>query len=220
VTRASAFLWGVAIASISALLFFSTRPLPKQNEEVEHWRERAYEAERQLALLRNRLASVSAQLESVSARLEPLSPPTASAAFSTPEHTAPTSDVWRSSIVAPDLPLLDPTRQEEWDALVAGTLQSEVHRRLGHALSPEQEQRLVETLARLRAASLELGEETVDPEDPLSLSAHLMRTIVLLEADRSFRNELGIGVSDFLQGLSEDQIEEVSPIEPASESGS
>jgi len=41
---------------------------------------------------------------------------------------------------------------------------------------------------------------------------------VLLEADRVFRKELGIGVSDFLQGLDSNQIEEVSPIEPASES--
>ena len=219
-THLSAFLWGVALASGSALLFVTTHQPPTQEKEIEQWQERAYEAERRLALLRSRLASVSTQLESLSTRVESLSPSTTATALSTPVQAAPLLEASPSSVVPSDFAPPDLTRQEEWNALVAGTLQAEVQQRLGHTLLPEQEQRLVETLARLRDASLELGEETVDPEDPHSLSAHLMRTIVLLEADRSFRNELGIGLSDFLQGLSEDQIEEVSPVEPVLESGS
>ena len=219
-TRTSALLWGVAIASASVLLVLTPWQPLTQEKEIKQWRERAYEAEHQLALLRSRLESVSAQLESVSTRLDALPSPTAGVACSTPTQTTLPPDPSPSSIIPPDLTLSDLTRREEWDALVAGTLQAEVHRRLGRTLSPEQEQRLVGILARLRDASLELGEETVDPEDPLSLSAHLMRTIVLLEADRSFRNELGISVSDFLQGLNEDQIEEVSPVESASKPGS
>jgi hypothetical protein len=103
---------------------------------------------------------------------------------------------------------------------VAGALQLEVQRRLGRRLPPEQAQRLVETLARLRDASLGLSQEPGNPEDPSSLRDQLTRTIVLLEAERTFQKELGISVSDFLQGLAGDQIEEVSPVEPASDPGS
>lgn len=37
-----------------------------------------------------------------------------------------------------------------------------------------------------------------------------MGTLELLEADRTFRNELGIGVSEFIRRLDRNQIEEVA----------
>jgi hypothetical protein len=70
---------------------------------------------------------------------------------------------------------------------------------------------LVDTLARLREASLALNQDPLDEADPSFLSEHLMGTLTLLEADRTFRNELGIGVSEFIRGLDRSQIEEVTP---------
>jgi len=215
-SRLAAFCWGVAIASALAGLLLVKGQSARHDDEAELWRVRAIEAERQLAAARNH---VSARPEYTTTPLESASEPAA--------VTAPSTQGWNpppaQSAALPPAP--DPAwlatahqgQQEEWNALVAGALQAEVQRRLSHALPPEQQQRLVDTLARLRDASLGLSQEPLDPEDPLSLSDQLTRTIVLLEADRTFRHELGIGVSDFLQGLNGGQIEEVVPVEPAVE---
>ena len=106
-------------------------------------------------------------------------------------------------------------RYEQWDALVSSALEHEVERRLGQRLSPERMERLLETLRRLRDASAGLRSEFLDPQDPDSLRDHLARTLVLVESDRLFREELGIGFSDFLRGLDGNPIEEVHPVEPS-----
>ena len=219
VPRRAAFFLGVAVVGTLAALLFVTLPHARRDEELERWRTRAAEAERQLAALRDRLESVSAQLASVSARLEAVSQPAAVPTSSAQTCPSPPTGSLLSPPPPPEPTWRDPTHQDEWDALVAGALQLEVQRRLGRMLPPEQEQRLVETLAHLRDASRELSQEPVTPEAPASLRAHLTRTLVLLEADRTFRQELGIGVSDFLQGLAGDQIEEVAPVEPPSAPG-
>jgi hypothetical protein len=93
--------------------------------------------------------------------------------------------------------------------LVRGTLQSEIERRLGETLPPQRVERLVKSLDRVRDASRSLTLENLAPEDPATRQAELMRNIVMLEADRAFRDELGIGVAEFLRGLEPGQVEEV-----------
>lgn len=199
------------VAGTIAALFFIALPSKGHNDKAGPWRLRASEAKGGLALMRNRLESASAQRQAVS---KPAAAPRSPAQERTVSSAASSLPQPPSSNPA----LLDPARQDEWNILVTGALQSEVQRRLRHTLPLEQEQRLVETLARLRDASIGLErEEPFDAEDPSALHDHLVRTLVRLEADRTFRAELGIGVSDFLQGLSGDQVEEVFPVEPASE---
>jgi hypothetical protein len=210
--RSRTYVWGVTVASVIAALLLGAWLITRRSYEAERWRTRALAAERQLASLRDQLESVSAQLQSLSRRRAAVSP-TAVVPALAPEPPRPSS---QSALLPPPLDPtpLGPARQDEWNALVTGALQSEVQRQLGRTLPPEQEQRLVETLARLRDASSGLSEEPFDPEDPLSLRNRLTRTIILLEADRTFRDELGIGVSDFLRGLDAGQIEEVAPGKP------
>jgi hypothetical protein len=222
-TRTVAVLSGVAVASGIAALFVVALQLPRRDEATERWRARAFAAERQLAAMRDRVASMAAQLQSVSARRESNATSRPVAASSAQEGTPPLADSPRLPPPAVDPALLEAARhgqQEAWTALVTGMLQSEVQRRSGCTLAPEQAQRLVATLARLRDASFELSETPLEPQNPLSLRAHLMRAILLLEADRTFRAELGVGVSDFLQGVDGDRIEEVFPGASASEPGS
>jgi hypothetical protein len=210
--RSRTYAWGVTVASVIAALLLGAWLSTKRSHEAERWRTRALAAERQLTLLRDQLESVSAQLQSLSRGRAAISP-TAVVPASAPEQPLPSSP---SALPRPPLDPtpLDPARQDAWNALVTGALQSEVQRQLGRTLPPEQEQRLVETLVRLRDASSGLTEDPFDPEDSLSLRNRLTRTIILLEADRTFRDALGIGVSDFLRGLDAGQIEEVASGEP------
>jgi hypothetical protein len=111
----------------------------------------------------------------------------------------------------PPLELLDPAPQAEWDALVGGVLEREVENRLGRTLEPERKARLLAHMAQLRDASLGLQLEEGDPDDPAVVRAQLMRTLAIVQADQAFRAELGIGVSDFLQGLDPAEVEDVAP---------
>lgn len=88
-----------------------------------------------------------------------------------------------------------------WAALVSGTLEQEVERRLGVRLEADRKARLLDALARMREASLGLQDEVVERPDEQALRERLGRQLVLLEVDRTFRDELGIGVAEFLQGL-------------------
>jgi hypothetical protein len=133
----------------------------------------------------------------------------------------------RSPVVAPPEPEAraeDPrdAAEEEalpdpvWDALVAGHLEAEVRSRYGRSLDPEQETRLMDRLREVRDAGDRL--ETDPGEDALAgARRRLSRTIVLLEADRAFRDELGVGLSEFVRGLGPDQVEDVGADQPPSE---
>jgi hypothetical protein len=206
--RLDILLCGAVIGSVvvTALALF-TLQRNRNDDDAGRRQEHAHEAE--LAPTRHRLPSASTQFSS-SARLE-----------SGREHSVDASvfaqGAVRSSIEssfarpADSPPSLAPERQHEWKAVVTGTLQAEAQRRLGRRLPQDQERRLVDTLARLRDASLALNQDPLDEADPSFLSEHLMGTLTLLEADRTFRNELGIGVSEFIRGLDRSQIEEVTP---------
>jgi hypothetical protein len=205
--RLDILLCGAVIGSvvITALALF-TLQRNRNDDDAGRRQEHAHEAE--LAPTRHRLPSASNQFSS-SARLE-----------SGRQHSVDASvfaqEVARSSIESssarPDVPppSLAPERQHEWKALVTGTLQAEVQRRLGRRLPEDQERRLVDTLARLRDASLALNQDPPDEADASFLSEQLMGTLESLEADRTFRNELGIGVSEFIRRLDRSQIEEVT----------
>lgn len=208
-SRIAAFFSGAGVGAAIAALLYVNHPAARLGDQVERWRARAQKAEWELALPRVRLESLPAPkpviLPSPVAATPPASPGVPSAPVPAAANPAPLS--------YPD-PWLEPTRQEEWDALVSSALESDVEQRLGHTLSPEQVQRLLETLRRLRDAAIGLRPEFLDPEDPDSLRDELTRTLMLVESDRIFRAELGIGVSDFVRGLDGNPVEEVFPAKP------
>ena len=100
----------------------------------------------------------------------------------------------------------------DWDALVGGMLEWAVERRTGRKLDGETRERLVSELGRLREASLVLQESPATPDDPAELRERLTRTLALVQVDQTFRNELGVGVAEFLQGLNSGAIEDVPPV--------
>lgn len=100
-----------------------------------------------------------------------------------------------------------------WAALVSGTLEQEVERRLGVRLEADRKARLLDALARMREASLGLQDEVVQRPDEQALRERLGRQLVLLEVDRTFRDELGIGVAEFLQGLDSRNVDEAGAVQ-------
>lgn len=113
---------------------------------------------------------------------------------------------------APELRGVEPSA--EWNALVGGMLEVEVERRTGEHLTMEKKERLLAELARLREASLSLQRAPAKPQDPAELRDRLTQSLALVQADQTFRNELGVGVAEFLQGLDPEAVEEV-PAAPA-----
>jgi hypothetical protein len=107
-------------------------------------------------------------------------------------------------------PRAEPESESEWNALVGGMLEWQVERRTGRTLSAEQRDRLVSELARLREASLSLQASPTEPADGAELRNRLTQTLVLAQVDETFRRETGMGVSEFLQGLNPDAVEDVS----------
>jgi hypothetical protein len=124
-----------------------------------------------------------------------------------PEAEAPS----RAITPPPPAPAATPDEPPAWEATVAGALEREVARRFGRSLSAEETAYLVATLATVRDASRGLDATPVDPTDPASIREHVARREALVAADEAFRNEVGIGVSAFVQGLSADKIEEANP---------
>lgn len=228
--RSTALLVGAGIA-VAAFLIAGLVSMRVGEEQSAHWRARAEAAESQAAAERARadaaereLARLQMQMESLALKKSAI--PSGFASRTAPEPAADCSSSRTRALsprakASPPLPPVDfdeglaQTGQQEWHALVNSMLEREVRERLGLTLSPERFERLTDTLARLRDASAALRSEPPDSSDPASLRDHLARTLILMESDRIFRSELGIGVSDFLQGLSGDHIEEVPAVEPS-----
>jgi hypothetical protein len=210
-----AFLAGAAVAGAIVALVGRAPPAPTPDDErVDHWRERALAAERDVTAARRQLANLTAQLEELAHRFDAISARFAAltaAALPTPAPEAADTPVAEPPAAPPGSPTpeFQAVNDEQWDALVRGTLQSEIERRLGATLPPQRVDRLVGALDRMRDASRSLALENLAPEDPAVHQAELMRNIVMLEADRAFRDELGIGVAEFLRGLDPGQVEEV-----------
>ena len=104
----------------------------------------------------------------------------------------------------------EPRTSAEWNALVGGMLEWQVERRTGEQLSAAQRDRLVSELARLRQASLALQEAPAEPDAPAELRERLARTLTLAQVDEVFREELGVGVAEFLRDMNPDAVEDVS----------
>jgi hypothetical protein len=197
-------------AAITAALLPSTAP-PAQPSDA-HWRERAETAEHDLAAARRQLETVATRLQELAGRFDALSarfdkliatPVTAP----TGAAPAPTGEPATRADPAP-MTEFQQVPDEQWDALVRGALESEIERRLGGTLPPERVERLMDNLARVRDASRTLAAQddagTADPRREVT------RTVIVLQADRAFREELGIGVAEFLRGLDPAQVEEVA----------
>ena len=118
-----------------------------------------------------------------------------------------------SSRVGPDREhnVSQPETDSGWNALVGGMLEWEVEHRTGRKLTAEKKDRLVSTLSRLREASQALQQAPAEPRDSAELRDRLTQSIALVQADQAFRNELGLGVAEFLQGLDPTTVEDVSP---------
>jgi hypothetical protein len=95
-----------------------------------------------------------------------------------------------------------------WQAIVKASLRAEFERRFARNPSEGMLGRLTRGLGRVRAASLALDANAVDSHAPNPWIQRRAR-LALLQADRLFRRELGVGVSDFLRGLDPGQVEEV-----------
>jgi hypothetical protein len=106
--------------------------------------------------------------------------------------------------------IFEPRTSSEWNALVGGMLEWQVEHRMGVRLSAAQRDRLVSELARLREASLALQEAPANPGDPAELRERLARTLTLAQVDEAFREELGIGVAEFVRQLDPDAVRDVS----------
>jgi hypothetical protein len=104
----------------------------------------------------------------------------------------------------------EPHTSAEWNALVGGMLEWQVAHRTGERLSAAQTDRLVSELARLREASLALQEAPAEPGDPAELRERLARTLTLVQVDEVFREELGVGVAEFVRDMNPDAVEDVS----------
>lgn len=206
---AAGLLLGVAAAG---LLSRAWRPEPVRR--ANPWRARAERAERDLAEARRRVDALAARLQDSANRLDTLAAELekqreASISGPPPTQAGATEEAAGVARAEPTpTPEFQPVSDEQWDALVRGALESEVERRLGTTLPPERMERLMESLRELRDASQQLTED--EPGAGVGTSrAELTRTIVLLQADRVFRDELGIGVGDFLRSLDEGQVEEI-----------
>jgi hypothetical protein len=195
-------------ALITAALVRPTAPEPPPTDA--YWRERAETAERDLAAARRQLETVAARLQELAGRFDALSG-RFDKLIATPvvAATPPATAEAAARAEPPPMAEFQHVPDEQWDALVRGALESEIERRLGGTLPPERVQRLMDTLARVRDASRSLAaQEDADPADP---RREVTRTVIVLQADQAFREELGIGVAEFLRGLDPEQVEDVGP---------
>jgi hypothetical protein len=200
----------VAVAAAAATLIARTSPPTPESPSVASWQARAERAERELEAARSRVASLAAQLERLAVRFDALAARFDELARQAAPNATPT-DANATEPQTAATPEFQPVSEEEWEALVSGALQSEIERRFGQSLPPERQQRLVDALARVRAAAALMPGEPSDSEDAARPGQHLTRSIILLEADRVFREETGIGVAEFLRSLDAEQVEDVPP---------
>ncbi len=201
-SRIPAFLLGAALAGVVTLLLARGGPAPR-DDDADRGSEQVRESGREIAALRARVEWLSAELGAARARAAE-NEAVRDAEVPSPSD-APVGDG------APEPPeLMD---EDVWLSLVSGALRAEFQRRLGQQLAPQQETRMLEILTQVRDASLLYERHALDSEDAGARRDRLTRTVILLELDRAFREEMGIGVADFVRGLDPDSIEEV-PAEP------
>ena len=195
------------------LVLRALSPAP-DGRRVAVWRERADRIELDLAAAQRQRDRFAGELRQLTERFNALNERFEALSAATPDIGAlPTPTVPGPSAQAETGPTgeFQDVPDEQWEALVRGALASEVERRLGETLPPQRVQRLVDSLEQVRDASRALSATAAasDEVDPQRLE--LARAVILLQADRSFRDEIGIGVAEFMRGLDPGQVEDVSP---------
>ena len=91
---------------------------------------------------------------------------------------------------------------------MARALRAIVTEQLGRVPSPVEERRLVDALASIGPAARTLDQESVDPDDPSSIARVREQTRVLVAADQTCRDLVGIGVAELLRRLDPSSIED------------
>lgn len=94
---------------------------------------------------------------------------------------------------------LDP--KAAWREQVARVVRPLLAERLGRAPTPDEERRLIDALGTVGPAARSLDRGMLDPDDPRSIARIREQTRVLVEADRTVRDLLGIGVAELLRRL-------------------
>lgn len=91
--------------------------------------------------------------------------------------------------------------RDAWRAQAARAVRRILTERLGRAPTADEERRVVDALGTVGPAARTLDREMLDPDDPKSIARIREQTRVLVEADRTVRDLLGIGVADLLRRL-------------------
>lgn len=198
------FVAGVALAGVVAAGLWSWHRSDDVRRAMQLTILRTEVAGLQASLAAARDQADALQAELHATRALPAAPP-AEPAAPAPAVAGP------SRPVAPPAPAPTAARPPAWDATAAEALEHEMARRFGRALTAEQTAFLVAMLATVRDASRGRDAPALDPADPASIREHVARREALLAADAAFRDEVGIGVSEFVRGLSADAIEEAIP---------
>lgn len=102
----------------------------------------------------------------------------------------------------------DEELERTWEALVSQALDDEIARRMRERpVSDADRRRLLEQLRRIR----DVNEVTSGSGENADVRSRMVRTVALLQADRVFRDVLGVGASEVIAGLGgKAQVQEVS----------
>lgn len=119
----------------------------------------------------------------------PAPPPADDGAASSGERTPPEQA----------LGAIDPN--DAWRERAARAVRPIITARLGRAPTPDEERRVVDALGTVGPAARSLDRGMLDPDDPRSIARIREQTRVLVEADRTVRDLLGIGVAELLRRL-------------------
>jgi len=175
--------------------------------EVTHWRAQSVAFENELALLRQKydqLETASHILDNNREQLEPNKK--ANAVNHKIAATAEPPTAQHNKIQNPkrmlDNKLLDSLLQN-------GELEQALYD-IRNDLKPEQRNRLMSALAKLQESSVLENSKQYEASDPEHLRARIDRSIRILEVNRVFEHELGIGVSQFLNSLDSSAVQDLS----------
>jgi len=176
--------------------------------ELTRWRTHSDALEKELALLKQKPLTQSV-----------VTPELADKTCATSESTKTDSKAASKMAVAPELSASkDNTEQEPSeildnksldDLLLNGELEKALND-AGNNLEPEKRGRLMTALSKLKESSLLQNNTQYDASDPEYLRSRIDRSIRILEVNRVFEHELGMGVSQFLNSVDPSAVEDVS----------
>lgn len=175
--------------------------------EVTHWRAQSVALENELALLRQKYD----QLETTShisiknnqkIGLNRIANTASLAIAATPKLSNSQHNEKQKPIKMLDNNSLDSLLQN-------GELEKALDN-IKNDLKPEQRNRLILALAKLQESSVLQNSKQYDASDPEYLRSRIDRSVRILEVNRVFEHELGIGVSQFLNSLDSSAVQDLS----------